>query len=445
MEEGTISKIFEYYFTKPKFKEEVMRALQEFFDEPDLKSGDKLKLKEEDEGMFNEWFIFDFKLKNGKTPLEDFYEENPYNLSVIRLRTYKDLQDNYFGVYKVKNVRLGEELMLENLQTRKVYKVREFSATFSLKEGQVFSARVGKVGDHYELVGSNPTFGPVTANDTLENILRKDKQKLNPKFFKKNTSKDGLSEKDGAIFDDRLSPTLKEAETRMEKVLKKYEIDKFVTTETIKEWIYQSLYDDENSFGANMLFSLVYPDIGKIEDVFKEILEAYNVFYNLCPQQQLGDKSPAEKVEEKEAEDIPSDIKMSLSRVPHSSEWGKNYQKVLKDMKNGEFKKALKNINKVFEYFLKHKISYPEIYRVYANKASCHFALGEVKTGERMLKIAHELNPLYGFAKQQLEKLKKVRFYDTRKKESNISQDVGYRYYKFLKSLNISFAHIPKK
>ncbi len=439
MEKGAISKIIEYYSTKPKHRKEFITAVKEFFDRPDLKPGGDIELRDRDEEIFNEWFVFDFKLKNGKTLLEDFYDENPYNYNMIKLQIYKDLQDNCFGLYRVKDIQLGEWLKLENLKTGKTYQVREFSATFSLKKEQVFSGRVGRVGSHYELVGSNPVFGPVKINTELENIFKKEKGKLTPKFFRNNNSK-----LENNPFTDNY-PSFEEAEDELNGILKKYALDSFVTTKTIEKWIYESFFDNKNNFGMNMLFSLVYPNIGEIEDVLKEIMNSYNIFYNLCPQKEMGNKSPFERIEEKEEKDIPSDIKMSLYKFPYSSVWGKDYKMALKNMERGDFKKGLKNINKVFEYMLENKISYPEIYRLYANKAACHFASREVKIGRYMLEIAHNLNPLYPLAKRQLKKAETGNFPNPKKREPDIYKDIGCQYYQFLKSLEINFIHTPKE
>jgi hypothetical protein len=439
MEKGTIPKIFDYYFGKAQFKEEILRALREFFNKPDLKAGGKLETREEDEALFNEWFIFDFKLGNGKTPLEDFYEKNPYNLNMVRLQTYKDLQDNHFGFYKVKDIRLGEGLTLENLQTGKVYQVREFAATFGLKKEQVFSARVGRVGDHYELVGSNPSFGPVKFDKTLEDLFRKEKKELTPK-----TLRDSFLKKEGKAPQKPMEdfPSQEEAEANFRRVLTKYNLDQFVTVATVKEWIYNHSHDEPFNFELNMLCSLLYPDMRDYGNALTEILNSFNVFYNLCPQKELGGKSPFEKSEEQEEKGIPPDLRMSLSKFSPSS-WGKKYSKALQHMKQAEFKKALKKFNEILVYLLEHKITYPEIYRLYANKGVCHLALNEAAIGEFMLKISAELNPLYDFAKQQLKKYKKERFVRTRK-EQDITCDIGYQYYQFLKPLKINFAHIPK-
>lgn len=153
MEKGTISKVLDYYYQSPEFGEEVLRAFRKFFNRPKLSAGDKLKLEEEDEGMFNNWFIFDFRLKNKETPLEYFYERNPYNLPSVRLQIYKDLQKNEYGVFEVLEVKIGEGLKLRNLRNEKEYWVRERMATFQLKKGDLVINRIGKVGDHLELIG----------------------------------------------------------------------------------------------------------------------------------------------------------------------------------------------------------------------------------------------------------------------------------------------------
>lgn len=443
MEQGTIEKMFDYYFKRPQFKEEVFRALKEFFNRPDLAPGGNLELEDErDSEMFNEWFIFDFKLSNGKTPLEDFYETNLYNLKPVRLQVYKDLQDNHFGLYEVRDIRLGEGLSLENLQTGKIYEVREYSATFGLKKGQVFSTRVAKVGDHYELVSSNVAFGPVKLDVGLKKLFRQDKNKLNPKVLR------DLLSKDREFPPPPSEPiSLEEAEEDLKRVLVKYNLERFVNSKTIKEWIYNHPSSDPFPFELNILCGLLKPDMKNYNKALGEVLNVFNVFYNLCPQKELG-ASPFEKRKEAEQKGIPFDLKMFRREFPLLG-WGRKYHKALQYMKKAEFEKALKKFNEVFAYLLKNKITYPEIFRLYANKGVCHLALGERELGEFMLKTSAGLNPFYDFAEQQLKKWQKKKrdFAQARKSKSkqDIAQDVGWQYYQFLEPLKINFAHILKE
>ncbi len=443
MEKGAISKILDYYFDKPKFEKDIFRALRIFFNQPKLKEVDELEILEQDKGMLNEWLVFDFKLSNGKTLLEDFYERNPYKLNIVRLQGYKGLQENYFGIYKVKEVQLGEGLTLENIKTHKVYQVREYSATFSLSEGQVFSARVGLVGDHYELVGADPSFGPVRLNDELESSLGEDKKELNPKTLRDLLFNGNDSQNTAEV---KKFQSLKEAEDYMKNILVKYGLDSFVTVEIIKEWIYNHS-DDSLNLELNMLCSLLHTDMKGYNDALMEIGNNFGYFYNLCPQKRLWDLTSYEKCEEREKKDIPPDLKISRSELPFYG-WGKKYDEALQCMRQVQFKKALKKFNDALFYLLKHQITYPEIYRLYANKGTCHLALGEVEVGVFMLRISSRLNSFYDFAKQQLEWCEENYFIPIYKRKTKgsrkILHDIGFQYDKFLKPFQINFSHIPK-
>ena len=437
MEKGTIQKMLDYYFTKPQFREEILRAMREFFNRPDLAPGGKLELKEEDEGGFNEWFIFDFKLSNGRSPLEDFYENNPCNLKMDKLQAYKDLRDSHYGFYRVLNVKKGKGLTLENLQTGKIYEVKEYAATFELEEEKVFIGRVGKVGEHYEIVGSNPTLFPFKVAPSAKEMFRKWKDGLNPKIVRDVfLSKRGSSD----LKPEDKFPTLKGAEDNFKEILEKYELNKFINTELIKEWIYNHTGVEAIPTKLNIILGLLYPDMENYGKAIQEITENFNYFYNLCPQKELGDISPSAKKRERDEKGKMPNLRISYQQFP--GDWGKNYHKALEYMKEAKFKAALKEFNKVFSCLLKNKTTYPEIYRLYANKGVCHFALGQIDIGEFMLKISVELNSLYDFAKQQLAKYKEIknRFRKTEKKDL-ITEDIGYKYYQFLKKFEINFNH----
>ncbi|MBU4369555.1 hypothetical protein KKG58_02215 [Patescibacteria group bacterium] len=198
-----MSKILDYYFDNPEFKEEFLRATRKFFNRSRLGPGDNLKLEEGDEEKFNEWLLFDFRLKNKKTLLKDFYQRNPYNLSSFQLESYKDLQDNEYGVFEVLEVKIGEGLRLKNLKTEKAYWVKEYKGTFQAEEGELLINRVGKVGNHLELVGSNSyKLSEGSKHPLLGYLIAQ--PKLNPKtareFFQwtekiRNANRDSLKEK----------------------------------------------------------------------------------------------------------------------------------------------------------------------------------------------------------------------------------------------------------
>ncbi|MFZ3054868.1 MAG: hypothetical protein WA091_02715 [Minisyncoccales bacterium] len=157
MEEGLLGKIFTYFASRPELAEESMTALRIFFNRPNLKLGDTLEDKDKnDEPKFNEWFIFDFKMKNGKTPLEYFCDKNPYNLPIFRLQMYIDFLDNEYGFFDVLKVERGEGLELRHLGSENTYQVREHLGSLDAEVGMVLTGRVGRVGNHLELIGCDP-------------------------------------------------------------------------------------------------------------------------------------------------------------------------------------------------------------------------------------------------------------------------------------------------
>lgn len=156
---GTIYKMREYYLTHHKYKDEILRAMQEFFDRPDLEPGKKLGIGEFDEILFNEWFVYDFRFSDGQGMLEKYYNDNPHKLPLYGLPVYKHLQKNYFGFYEILEVNIGKDMLLKNLKDNKEYRVKEVAGTMNINKGDVIVNRIANVGGHYELVGCDlPAF-----------------------------------------------------------------------------------------------------------------------------------------------------------------------------------------------------------------------------------------------------------------------------------------------
>lgn len=229
-----------------------------------------------------------------------------------------------------------------------------------------------------------------------------------------------------------------EAEENLKRVLKKWGLNKFVSSEKIEKWIYNKNTIEEQLFvNLNMLCGLLQPNMKKHDKAMKDVLEAYTSFYILSPQKKLRSQLPGEEM---------------LLRKVAPLDWGRDHSKALALMKKLKFRKALKKFNRVFEYLLGKKTVWPDIYRHYTNKAVCHFSLGEKKVGKAMLDIALSLNPYYDFAKKELKRYKKghynnralIRFRKKRPKKKNLFGDPGYQYYKFLKFYQINFAHKPE-
>ena len=183
MKQGIIHRLLDYYLGTPEYKEEMLRALRQFFNRPKLSTGDRLEMKDRDEGIFNEWLVFDFRLNDKKTLLEDFCQRNPCKLSDIELQAYYDLQENEYGLFEVLKVEPGKGLKVKSLKSGKEYEVQEFIGTQQAEVEGLLIARVGKVGDHLEFVGGDCYKLPVESKDFYLGKLVS-KRKLNPKVVR---------------------------------------------------------------------------------------------------------------------------------------------------------------------------------------------------------------------------------------------------------------------
>ncbi|MCX6738119.1 MAG: hypothetical protein NTY11_01730 [Candidatus Parcubacteria bacterium] len=178
---GSIAKLYEYYFTAPQFADEVIFALQGFFNRSGLDRGSSLNLgSEKSKGLFNEWFLYDFIMADGYTPLEHFVNTNPFNLEEAELKLYRDLLDNRFGIFEALEIELGHSLTIKDLQTGEEWFVLENKGTYDLEKNRLFFGRVGKVDDHYELVGAD-SFSIEDVDGVIKKSFRNTKFKITPK------------------------------------------------------------------------------------------------------------------------------------------------------------------------------------------------------------------------------------------------------------------------
>lgn len=167
MTKGNISKALEYYFDpehKWMFGEELNRAIGEFFESKGA------SLDPESVGHFSEWFLFDYKMQNGKTPLVYFCDSNPFRLPMDALSQYKDMQENVFDVFEVKAVKMNEGFVMNGVNTGREFKVKEKSLTHSAKKNDAVACRIFKCGDHYEIAGGSASLLPSMAPEALKHF-----------------------------------------------------------------------------------------------------------------------------------------------------------------------------------------------------------------------------------------------------------------------------------
>ena len=286
---GSITKVYEHYFTSPTYESEVMRALREFFNRPDLDKGDRLDVGDEkSEGFFKEWFLYDFKTKDGRTILEDFVARNPLRLTASEMSLYRNLLDNKFGIFEIVNIKRDQGLTLRDLQTGIERFVYEKSLTHQAKKGHVIFGRIGNIGDHYELIGADTFSLQDIDYETMRFFVSK-KLKITPKEANEVwTPRQFSGEWSPIESKQEIIKKRKEIEQELVDMLREAKSD--FGLDDIKEIIY-------NEDGHDSLTDIIAMfDAGRGATELQNVLELANDAWNYFPHKIIGGLSPVEKL-----------------------------------------------------------------------------------------------------------------------------------------------------
>lgn len=358
---------------------------------------DDLELDEMQEGIFNEWLLFEAKLKNGRSLLEEYCLTDPEQAGEDLLKIYRDLiKTNHFGFFETLLVHRDEGLRLRDLQSGQIYDVKEKSGTHHIDTGNVFHGRVAKIENRWELVGANGFCFPVKRmSASFRAMIAKDKRQVSVKeAFKlaQSTGPERGQEKE-VINPHR-------ARLRLAELLAQHGLDEFVTVKTIEQWCHRL----PGLEGSSEIISLVF-GLGRdrlTSDSMEVLLQAVGDVYNTSPQETLGGKSP----QEKSLEDPDRKPELVLETNDLGGEkWWRLVKEAHELMQKQKYVKALGVWQEVFGSMQEEHAVMPDIYRFYANKAVCHFACGEEVEGRKMLELALRLNPNYDFAQSQMKRL----------------------------------------
>ncbi len=400
MRKKTIFNLLDHYISNPAFEKEWGRALEQFFGCP-AEEVESLDIElEEAFPLFKEWLIYDFRMKNGSTPLEDFCKRNPLNLPENRLKDYEDILENEYGLYEILQVKWHEGMRIRNLQTEKEYWVKEKLGTEQARSGMIIFARAGKTGDHWELVGANSPVLPMKIGEGAKKYFIEAKDAITPLTTYQLFYRHGSTEKSPARIEEK-DPA--KAMDNFQRELEKIGLDSLISAATAKEWIRDGKWEGHPEYYLNLICGLLTED--ESEEDTSSLIAAFNDLYNTTAQKALKGKSPCELQAEQEGKE--GDFRANISETKG---WPEHYRQALECLKKNDPVQAMKHYDGCFESLLAEKTADREIYRLFANKAMTHFQLGDKGEGEAMLKMALELNPNYDFARDAMQRYQEGKY-----------------------------------
>ncbi len=263
------------------------KALIEFLGDVDPT---QLNISEEIlQGLSGEWLLFDYKLKNGKTLIEQYYFSDPDNLNKTELSELKQIiESQSLHLLQTYAGSQSPYVFLQSVFTGKKFKIYDRAMSQSIDSLQVsFFGRIAKVGKIYYLVGSNPIIFPIRYTQRSIKIFAKEKT---PDPSLKDIIRSLVKPKRQKQKIVNIKQERKKLEKRFHQLVTKFQAK--ITFVEVVEFIYKEKYDQNFADFITDLMKLGIPELMCIENI-----ALFQAMWNYFPHLQLGDKCPHELYE----------------------------------------------------------------------------------------------------------------------------------------------------
>ncbi len=143
--------LYEYYLNPERasmFGADVKRAMNEFMGGSRLLSATAFP-------HFSDWFIFDFKLSDGLTPVRRFSETSLHPMTSEERAVYKEIAEhNAFDFFEVSDAK-KQNATFTGVRDRKRYEVA-FPGNAEMDNGDIIVCRIARVRGKWHIVSSDP-------------------------------------------------------------------------------------------------------------------------------------------------------------------------------------------------------------------------------------------------------------------------------------------------
>lgn len=376
-----LSRVLDYFFFIHDNDGEIPRAAMEFLGLKNEEQIAEIKMSEMQSGILNEWLIFDYRLASG-LGLIDEYEENNFVLPEDK-KIYADLrQTNHYGLFEVKKVVPEISLTLQDMHSGQEYNVKEKMGTRGVAAGNLIFTRVACVNDQWQMVSAQSTILPFVE---ISPEIRKSFIKSSSPTIK--DAYDFAADKGALEPSENINPLA--ARREFIENLEKYGLVKYLSINIVERWC----RDMADEIAPQQIISMLIGLASEIsEDEAKKLIGSFIDFYNTIKEKEspknLAKNTPAIKIQ---------------TFAINSNKWLCEVAAAHKHMQKFKSAAAIKNFKKAFTLLQEEGAIKPDIYRMFANKAICHFNLGERYMGKKMLDMALALNPNYDFAQKMLK------------------------------------------
>ena len=268
----------------------MKRAVAEFFGERHVDQSSPNF--EQISSLFNEWLIFDFKVKESRNWVTEYYLKNPDALPADQLAELEQIiKTQTFQMFEIESKR-GQYVTVYGLYNGDTYKVFDKALSSNFPGKGSFWNRTAMVDGRRIFVGGNPSFFPITNTPRARKIFLKENGGAE---FTAKMALDLLmtKRKEKDPFED-LPQTPQELEISRQKIQKRYSLlaSRHGFTPTFDDVVHFVFVENYNHNEADF-----YTDLIKMGIPEKVLFKHYQLFgdiWNHFPHKKLKGKSPVE-------------------------------------------------------------------------------------------------------------------------------------------------------
>jgi len=235
---------------------------------------------------FLDYFLFSYSSSHyKKTPLEVFLSKRLSDFNIKHRKIYSAFRFNIYSAFEILKVAIGSHFIAKDLSSNKVYKIRENRATYYLKEGDFIIARILPYEKDYALSHINlllPKNASYLVKREWKRMSEKNKEKPDPLLLER-----VFYQKEKIIEEN-----LEIVEKKLRRKLKKYMGKKAITIRQLRKKINKSA--DPAKVLKELTKKIDFPS----SEEFVEFQKLFNLFWNLSSREELGGKSPEERIKE---------------------------------------------------------------------------------------------------------------------------------------------------
>jgi len=338
-----------------------------------------------DEMMFEEWVLFEWKDAKGSLALERAVGSP--SLSSYQKSYCRSLLDSqHFSYWRVVEIQQGYGFTIEDLYTGKTYKIRFPRLSQELAVDDIFAARVAMIDGRWLIASGSVETLPIVLDVASRQSFFSERPEhfgiqsvYNLKGARRTDSKD-------------IELTTEQASRLVTKNIQKAGLARYISVNTVRSWINSDLsrtpaeraQKPQVPLTISLLSGLAYgTSASQLDDLMQSIIQLQGAVAKGFRRTQPDSHEEKQKL-------------FVFETDPDS--WREEFEDARELAHEGDQVAALKRYEEAFANLHQHQSTYPDIFRFVYNAAMSALYSGNEPLAKRLVEASLALNPAYDMA-----------------------------------------------